>query len=174
MPLSLLGYAPSFFGKFPTVQQLYPLLLALQMWWNHVIWCCFHQKKCKKQKKMQCFWKSFMLYLHNESTLEHNSNCFWKLQFRATTLVFYHFRQLVMWPPSWQPIQWTVIGKTICMLFFFTFWVYQLRFPFWRICRGPDMDPECSAWWYINTKHYHQPSLIFSHVFFIYFYCSYI
>ena len=36
------------------------------------------------------------------------------------------------------------------------------------------MDPEWSTWWYINTKHHHQPCLIFFDVFSIYFYCPYI
>jgi len=38
-------------------------------------------------------------------------------------------------------IWWTLIGKTICTLFFFTFQSYQLRFPFWTICRGPWYGP---------------------------------
>ena len=36
---------------------------------------------------MRCFSKSFTSYLHNQSTLEHNLNRFWKLQFRATTFI---------------------------------------------------------------------------------------
>jgi len=79
-----------------------------------------------------------------------------------------------MWPPSQQPIRWTLIGKTICMLFFFTFWSYQLNFLFGVYAEDPDMDPEWSTWWYINTKHHHQPCLIFFDVFSIYFYCPYI
>jgi len=53
----------------------------------------------KKKKRTWWFWKSFTSYLHIRSTLEHNSNGFQKLQFRATTLVLYHCRKLVMWPP---------------------------------------------------------------------------
>ena len=61
------------------------------MCWNHVVWCCFHWEKRKKQKKTRRFWKSFTSYLCNGSTLEHNSNWFGKLQSSATTFVFWPF-----------------------------------------------------------------------------------
>ena len=49
------------------------------MWWNHVIWCCFHGEKC------------FTSYLHIGSTLEYNSNRFWKLQCRTTIFILLPF-----------------------------------------------------------------------------------
>ena len=53
--------------------------------------CClmffFHWEKCKRQKA-QHWGKSLRSYLHNGSTLEHNTNWFQKLQWRATTFVF--------------------------------------------------------------------------------------
>jgi hypothetical protein len=41
----------------------------------------------KNAKKPWDLEKSFTSYLHNGSTLEQNSNGFWKLCFRATTFV---------------------------------------------------------------------------------------
>ena len=58
---------------------------------NHIVWCCFDEEKCKKQKKSQWWEESFTSYLHNGSTLEHNSNRFRKLQCRATTFIFLLF-----------------------------------------------------------------------------------
>jgi len=107
----------------------------------------FIEKNTKKQKKKQHFWKSFISYLDNGSTLAHNSNWFSKLQCRATTFVFYHFRQLVMWPPSQHPIGWTLIDEIICILFFFTllvrsgkisFWGYMQRTLIWTFNAVPD------------------------------------
>ena len=37
---------------------------------------------------MRRFLKYFTSYLHNRSTLEHDFNRFWKLQFRATTFIY--------------------------------------------------------------------------------------
>ena len=52
----------------------------------------FMEKNAKKnKKKTRPFSKSFTSYLHNHSTLEHNSNRFWKLQCRATTFAFVPF-----------------------------------------------------------------------------------
>jgi len=42
----------------------------------------------RKNAKTWHSWKSFTLYLHNRSTLEHNSNRFWKLQCSATTFLY--------------------------------------------------------------------------------------
>ena len=40
-------------------------------------------------------WRKFLMsYLHNGSTLEHNSNWFEKLQWRATTFVFFPFLEV--------------------------------------------------------------------------------
>ena len=86
MSISLLGYALSFVGQFshgtivvaPSLtflNQLKSCDLVLFSW----------RKMQKKTKKTRCFSKSFTSYLHNGSTLEHNLNRFWKLQFRATT-----------------------------------------------------------------------------------------
>ena len=61
------------------------------MWWNHIIWCCFHGEKCKKQKKIAVLSKSFTSYLHNRSTSEHNSTRLGKLQCMATSFVFCPF-----------------------------------------------------------------------------------
>ena len=61
------------------------------MWWNHLIWCCSHGEKCKKQKKTRRFSKSFTSYLHIRSTSEHNSTRFGKLQCRATSFIFWPF-----------------------------------------------------------------------------------
>jgi len=41
-----------------------------------------------------------------------------------------------MWPSSWHPLGWILIGRIIIILFFFTFWSNQLWFPFGGICRG--------------------------------------
>ena len=100
------------------------------MCWNHIIWCCFHWEKHKIQKKTRHYWKSFTSYLHNGSTLGHNSTWFWKLQSRATTFIFYHFRQLVMWPPSKQPMRWTLMVEIICIFIVFTFWSRRWDFLF--------------------------------------------
>ena len=51
----------------------------------------FIEKNTKKKKKIWSYWKSFTSYLHNRSTLECNSNWFWKLQYKATTFVFWPF-----------------------------------------------------------------------------------
>jgi hypothetical protein len=48
------------------------------------------RKTQKTQKKTWCSDKSFTSYLHNRSTLQHNSNRFWKLQSRSITLVFFN------------------------------------------------------------------------------------
>ena len=101
------------------------------MCWNHAIWFCFHREKCKKQKKMRRFLKSFTSYLNNGSTSEHNSTRFGKLQWRATTFVFDNFWWLVMWPTSQHPIGWMLTSRIIVILFFFTFWSNQMIFPFW-------------------------------------------
>ena len=69
------------------------------MYWNYVVWCCFHWEKCKRPKT-QHRGKSLMSDLHNGSTLEHNSNWFRKLQWRATTFVFSIFRN---WSCDQQP-----------------------------------------------------------------------
>ena len=57
------------------------------MCWDYVVWCFLHWEKCKRQKA-QHWGKSLRSYLHNGSTLEHNTNWFQKLQWRATTFVF--------------------------------------------------------------------------------------
>ena len=129
------------------------------MWWNHVVWFCFHGEKCKKkktkkkQKKTQHFLKSFTSYLNNRSTSEYNSTRFRKLQYRATTFIFDHFWQLIMWPPSQDPITWTLTGRIIIILFFFTFWSNQVRFPF---LDGPWSSPDGSAWHPIHHSYFFQ------------------
>ena len=75
------------------------------MCWSHVVWCCFHGEKCKKQNKTQHLEKSFMSYLHNRLTLEHDLNRFQRLLCRAMTFNFWPFLVMVMWPiiltPHW-------------------------------------------------------------------------
>ena len=51
--------------------------------WGHIPHLGMNSKK-----KMQHFSKYFTSYLHNGSTLQHNLDRFWKLQFRATTFIF--------------------------------------------------------------------------------------
>ena len=48
----------------------------------------FMEKNAKNKKKMWHSEKSLSSYLHNGSTLGHNSNRFWKLQCKASTFVF--------------------------------------------------------------------------------------
>ena len=73
------------------VQNNMQITVAFWMWWNHLIWCCSHGEKCKKQKKTRRFSKSFTSYLHIRSTSEHNSTRFGKLQCRATSFIFWPF-----------------------------------------------------------------------------------
>ena len=47
-----------------------------------------------------------------------------------------------MWPPSQWPIGWTLTGKIILVLFFFTFSSNRWNFLFWIYT----VDPESSAW----------------------------
>ena len=70
---------------------------------------------------MRRFSKSFTSYLHKGSTLEHDLNRFWKLQFRATTFVFDLFLEFGHVTTPQSPIGWTLIGIIIIIFFFLTF-----------------------------------------------------
>jgi hypothetical protein len=134
------------------------------MCWNHVVCCCFHREKRKIQKKTRRFQKSLTSYLHNGSTLWQNSNWFLKLQCRATTFVFWPF--LVIGHVTNIPI-WTLTCKIIIMLFFFTFWSNQVRFPFLGIYRGPWNRP-----WHWPSKQYLTSYTLF--YFFFWFFCDFL
>ena len=88
------------------------------------------------------FWKSFTSYLHNRTTLKHNSNWFWKLQCNATIFPFFLLFLEIGHV--------TTLPTTHCRdpdrydhsyLVFFTFWSKQVIFPFWSICTGPWHGP---------------------------------
>ena len=105
-----------------------------------MIWFCFHGEKCKKQKKTRHFSKSFPSYLHNWSTLEHNLNRFWKLQFRATTFIvvlFLEFRHVTTLPmTSWlDPDRY----NHLYVLFLHFLARNHQYFPFWTSTLGPWM-----------------------------------
>jgi len=122
-------------------------------------------EKNAEEKKTQCFWKSFTSYLHNGRTLEHNYNWFWKLQCRTATFIFSHFRKLVMWPPSQQPIGWTLTCIIIDILVSSTFWSSSMIFFF--------LDKYNEPWKQYLTSY--TPLLFYIYVFFPfsgYFYCN--
>ena len=91
MSVSLLGYAPSFFGHFSHNT----IIIALSFSFLNVVKSCclvlFSWRKTQKTKQTRRFSISFTSYLHNRSTSEHNSNRFGKLQHRATTFLFWPF-----------------------------------------------------------------------------------
>jgi len=110
------------------------------MWWNYLVWFCFHGEKCKKQKKTRHFSKSFTSYLHNQSTLEHNLNRFWKLQFRATTFVvdlFLEFGHVTSLPMT----HWLDSDRYnhLYVLFLHFLDKNHQYFPFWTSTPGPWM-----------------------------------
>ena len=64
-----------------------------------------------------------MSYLHNGSTLEHNSNWFGKLKWRPTTFVFFSiFRNWSCDQPPNNP--WTLTHRIIMIVYFLPFWSY--------------------------------------------------
>ena len=48
-------------------------------------------RKTQKKKNPRWLWECFSSYLHGKCTWKHNSNRFRKLQYRATTLIFFSF-----------------------------------------------------------------------------------
>ena len=81
-------YALSFFGQISHGT----ILVALSLTFLNLLKSCdlvlFSWRKMPK-KKIWHFSKSFTSYLHKGSTLEHDLNRFWKLQFSATTFVLF-------------------------------------------------------------------------------------
>ena len=112
------------------------------MWFGFV----FMEKNAKNKKKTQHFSKSFTSYLHKGSTLEHDLNRFWKLQFRATTFVFDLFLEFITY--------WLDPDRyNHHYLLFPHFWVKNYwYFLFWT----STLDPECI------TQQYWPPVLFVS------------
>ena len=149
MSISLVGYALSFFGQISHST----IVVALSLTFLNLL------KSCKKKKKTGHFSKSFTLYLHKGSTLEHDVNRFSKLQFRATTFVFDLF--LEFGHVTTLPITYWLDPDSYNhhYLLFPHFWVKNYRyFLFWT----STLDPECI------TQQYWPPLLIFFW-FFLYF-----
>ena len=136
----------------------------------------FMEKNAKNQKKTRRWEKSFTLYLHNGSTLEHDSNRFWKLHCRATTFIFLHVTTLIAWTlicfiililvssAVWSSpiiflcfryIQWTVIAVPdilytipIFFPFLFIFWLFLAQ---WNIhWKRPGIHMKCAM---ISPRH---------------------
>ena len=98
------------------------------------------EKNAKNKKKTWHFSKSFPSYLHNWSTLEHNLNRFWKLQFRATTFIvvlFLEFGHVTTLPmTSWlDPDRY----NHLYVLFLHFLARNHQYFPFWTSTPGPWM-----------------------------------
>ena len=110
----------------------------------------FIEKNAKNKKKTRCFSKSFALYLHNGSTLEHDSNRFWKLQCRATTFVFLTI--LGNWScdhhPS-NPLHGPLHISSFLSWFLPVFDHIQSYFPFWYT-----VDPERITWHPIHHSYF--------------------
>ena len=110
------------------------------------------RKMQKNKKKMWRFSKSFTSYLHKGSTLEHDVNRFWKLQFRATTFVCDLF--LECGHVTTLPITYWLDPDRYNhrYLLFSHFWVKNYwYFLFWT----STLDPECI------TQQYWPPLLFF-------------
>ena len=141
MSISLLGYALSFFGQFSHDT----IVVALSLTFLTLLKSCdlvlFPWRKTQKaKKKTQCFSKSFTSYHHKGSTLEHNLNRFWKVQFRATTFIsdlFLEFGHVTALPITYW---WDPDGYNYHYLLFLHFLVRNHPcFFFWT----STLDPEC-------------------------------
>ena len=99
LPVSVIEQLLPFWVNFPANT----IIVALSLSFLNVLRVCclvfFSLRKCKRQKT-QHWGKSLRSYLHNGSTLEHNTNWFQKLQWRATTFVFSICRDLSCEQPS--------------------------------------------------------------------------
>ena len=109
-------------------------------------------EKCKRLKKVT--WETFFTsYLHNGSTLEHNSNRFRKLQCRATTFVLAIFSTWscghcpnMLLNELWQ-------AESSLSWFSLLFGHTRSHFLLGVYVEDPDMDPEGSASLYIHCIH---------------------
>ena len=75
----------SIFPRYNNYSPFSSLYKCVEIMWFAVI---FMEKNAKNKKKTRRSEKSLSSYLHNGSTLGHNSNRFWKLQCKASTFVF--------------------------------------------------------------------------------------
>ena len=102
---------------------------------NVLKYCCLELFSWRKtQQKKPAVRKIF--YLISPQLEHYNSNRFWKLQCRAAAFIFFHSKNLVMWPPSQCPIGWSL--ACIIMLIFVssTFWSSLIIFIFLGIYSG--------------------------------------
>ena len=88
----------------------------------------------KNTKKKPAVRKIF--YLISPQQEHYNSNRFWKLQCRAAAFIFFHSKNLVMWPPSQWPIGWSLARIIMLILVSSTFWSSPIIYIFLGIYSG--------------------------------------
>ena len=65
--LTLIGDVPSFFGQSSHNEIIVALSLSFLIVLNYVVWCCFHWKKCKRQKMQH--WEKYLFFFFSSQIL---------------------------------------------------------------------------------------------------------